>query len=94
MESSLNYDLRGASNIRMLGGHLSQDWNQHVWKHWNEWSTDFPWLKVEQTGLGCSICHGAGVKKTAWSKFRACRGVARLIVDLKDDRTYHWHPLS
>ena len=33
---------------------------------------------VQQTGLGCSSCASAGLSKCAWSRFRACRGVAWL----------------
>ena len=57
----------------------SQAWNRHVWKHWEEWREDYPWLEVRQTGLGCKVCTEANVKRNAWSKFKACRAVARTI---------------
>lgn len=58
-----------------------KEWNTHVWKHWKDWKDDFPWLRVEQTGLGCQTCFDAGVKKSSWSKFRACRNVSLVLDD-------------
>ena len=57
----------------------SQEWNRHLWKHWEEWREDHPWLEVQQTGLGCSVCKASSVKRNAWSKFKACRGVSQTI---------------
>lgn len=54
-----------------------KEWNRHVWKHWQTWKDEHAWLEISQTGLGCVVCSGAGVKKSSWSKFRACRSVAR-----------------
>ena len=48
-------------------------WNAHIWKHYDDWKETYPWLEVQQTGLGCSICAAAGVTQSSWSKFRACR---------------------
>ena len=50
-----------------------KEWNKHCWKNWQEWSADFPWVKLEQTGLGCEECAKARVRPSSWSKFRACR---------------------
>lgn len=57
-----------------LCGKAWADWNRHLWKHWDEWREDHPWLEVRQTGLGCSVCNKAKIKRNAWSKFKACRG--------------------
>ena len=57
----------------------SQEWNRHLWKHWEEWREDHPWLEVQKTGLGCSVCKAANVKRNAWSKFKVCRGVSQTI---------------
>ena len=57
----------------------SQAWNRHLWKHWEEWREEHPWLEVRQTGLGCSICTSSNVKRCAWSKYKACREVAQTI---------------
>ena len=54
-------------------------WHAHVWKHFEDWHEQFEWLQITQTGLGCTICSAAGVVKSSWSKFRACRKVPYLI---------------
>ena len=58
---------------------LPKEWNQHIFKHWDDWSRDFGWLRVQQTGLGCAACSAAFAKRSTWSRFRACRQVTWLI---------------
>ena len=66
--------------ILIAQDHSHKEWNQHCWKNWKEWQEEFPWVMLEQTGLGCDACSRARVKTSSWSKFRACRGVTRLII--------------
>ena len=37
----------------------SQEWNRHLWKHWEEWREDHPWLEVSADWAGMQCLQGS-----------------------------------
>lgn len=87
---SLDGDLSFVASCFQAWPRQPEVWNKHLWKHWDEWIQDYPWLQVEQTGLGCSICSAAALMSSSWSRFKACRNVSQLSFR----RAWHLRPRS